>query len=71
MLGTVKGGFVAYQRSTDGGATFSPPAKISDQAGDFEEQMTIDKSGNVHIVWGVDSPPEIEYVRIPTTCHLP
>jgi hypothetical protein len=55
-IGTVNGGFVAYQRSTDGGVTFSPPAKISDLSGDFEEQITIDKNGNVHIVWGVDGP---------------
>jgi hypothetical protein len=29
--------------------------------------MTIE-SGDVHIVWGGDGPPEIEYVRIPMSC---
>jgi hypothetical protein len=61
---------VAYQRSTDGGATFAAPVTISDLNNDFEIQITIDKSGNVHIVWAVDGPPLIEYVRIPTTCHI-
>jgi hypothetical protein len=60
---------IIYQRSTDGGA-FSSPAIISDFTFDYEEQLAIDKFGNVHIVWGVDGPPDIEYVRIPTTCHI-
>ena len=61
---------VQYNRSTDGGATFAPPVIISNFDFNYEEQITIDKSGNVHIVWGVDGPPDIEYVRLPSTCHV-
>ena len=61
---------VMYQRSTDGGATFAAPVIVSDLNFNCEIQITIDKSGNVHMVWGVDGPPLIEYVRIPTTCHI-
>jgi hypothetical protein len=61
---------VQYQRSTDGGATFSAPVTISNFTFNYELQVTIDKSGNVHVVWGVDGPPDIEYVRIPTTCNI-
>ncbi len=71
---TVIGGgnqaIIQYQRSTDGGVTFSAPVTISNFTFNYELQMTIDKSGNVHTVWGVDGPPEIEYVRIPTTCFV-
>jgi len=57
-----------YQRSMDGGVTFAAATDISAFAGEYEQQLAIDKNGNVHIVWGVDGPPDIEYVRIPTTC---
>jgi len=70
VVGTGNQGIVQYQRSTDGGVTFSAPLTISNFTFNYELQMTIDKSGNVHIVWGVDGPPEIEYVRIPTTCFV-
>jgi hypothetical protein len=70
VVGTGNQGRVMYQRSTDGGMTFAPPVTISDFTFNYELQITIDKSGNVHIVWGVDGPPEIEYVRIPTTCFV-
>jgi hypothetical protein len=70
VIGTGNQGRVEYQRSTDGGATFTAPVIISDLTFNYEEQITLDKSGNVHIVWGVDGPPEIEYVRIPTTCFV-
>ena len=70
VVGTGNQGVVQYQRSTDGGGTFSPPATISDFTFNYELQISIDKSGNVHIVWGVDGPPEIEYGRIPTTCFV-
>ena len=59
-----------YQRSTDGGVTFAPSVIVSDFNFDYESQITIDKSGNVHMIWGVDGPPDIEYARIPTTCHI-
>jgi hypothetical protein len=71
VVGTGNQGVVQYQRSTNGGATFSAPVTISNFTFNYELQMTIDKSGNVHIVWGVDNiPGEIEYVRIPTTCYV-
>jgi hypothetical protein len=59
-----------YQRSVDGGLTFAAPIDISDFPFDYEQQLAVDKSGNAHIVWGVDGPPDIEYVRIPTTCRF-
>jgi hypothetical protein len=62
---------IVFQRSIDGGATFSDPVKISDFSFDYEEQLVVDKSGNVHITWGVDGPPDIEYVRLPSTCSVP
>jgi hypothetical protein len=62
---------IVLQRSIDGGATFSDPVKISDFSFDYEQQLVVDKSGNVHITWGVDGPPDIEYVRLPSTCSIP
>jgi hypothetical protein len=71
LVGQGNQGVIEYQRSVDGGATFANPVTVSDILFNVEEKFAIDKSGNVHIVWAVDGPPEIEYVRIPTTCHLP
>jgi hypothetical protein len=62
---------VQYQRSNDGGVTFAAPVIVSDLNFNYEEQITIDKSGNVHMTWGVDGPALIEYVRLPTTCSIP
>jgi hypothetical protein len=62
---------IVFQRSTDSGATFSDPVKISDFSFDYEQQLVVDKSGNVHITWGVAGPPDIEYVRLPSTCSIP
>jgi hypothetical protein len=62
---------IVFQRSIDGGVTFSDPVKISDFSFDYEEQLVVDKSGNVHITWAVDGPPDIEYVRLPSTCSIP
>jgi hypothetical protein len=62
---------IVFQRSIDSGATFSEPVKISDFSFDYEQQLVVDKSGNVHITWGVDGPPDIEYVRLPSTCSIP
>jgi hypothetical protein len=71
VMGTGNQGRVMYQRSIDGGVTFAPPVTISDFTFNFELQITIDKSGNVHMTWGVDGPALIEYVRLPTTCRIP
>jgi hypothetical protein len=70
VLGGGNAAIITYQRSTDDGATFSGPITISDLTFNYESQITIDKGGNVHIIWGVDGPAEIEYVRIPTTCYV-
>jgi hypothetical protein len=70
VMGTGNQGRVMYQRSADGGVTFAPPVTISDFTFNFELQITIDHSGNVHMTWGVDGPPLVEYVRLPTTCSV-
>jgi len=70
VVGQGDKGRIEYQRSTDGGVTFADPVVVSDLLFNVEEQLVVDKSGNVHIVWGVDGPPDIEYVRIPTTCSV-
>jgi hypothetical protein len=57
-----------YQRATDRGVTFAAAIDISAFPGEYEQQLAVDTNGNVHIVWGVDGPPDIEYARIPTTC---
>jgi hypothetical protein len=71
LVGQGNQGIIQYQRSVDGSAAFANPVTVSDILFNVEEQFALDKSGNVHIVWAVDGPPEIEYVRIPTTCTLP
>jgi hypothetical protein len=71
LVGQGNQGIIEYQRSMDGGATFANPVTVSDILFNVEEQFALAKSGNVHIVWAVDGPPEIEYVRVPTTCRLP
>jgi hypothetical protein len=70
VMGTGNQGRVMYQRSSDGGVTFTPPVTISDFTFNFELQITIDKNGIVHMTWGVDGPPLIEYVRLPTNCSI-
>jgi len=59
-----------YQRSTDGGVTFAAPTNISPFPQSFEQQIAIDKSGNVNFTWGVDGPQQIDFVRLPTVCHV-
>jgi hypothetical protein len=64
-------GATAYQRSNDGGATFSAPVKISTSTQDFEQQLAADQFGNVNFTWAVDGPEEVDFVRLPTVCHIP
>jgi hypothetical protein len=64
-------GATAYQRSNDGGATFSAPVKISTSTQDFEQQLAVDPLGNVNFTWAVDGPEEVDFVRLPTVCHIP
>jgi hypothetical protein len=64
-------GVTAYQRSNDGGATFSAPTPISQSNQDFERQLAADKFGNVNFTWAVDGPEEVNFARLPTVCHIP
>jgi hypothetical protein len=41
-----------YQRSADGGNTFASPVDISDTHFNYEQQLAIDKAGNVNFTWG-------------------
>jgi hypothetical protein len=41
-----------YQRSADGGNTFAGPVDISDTRFNYEQQLAIDKAGNVNFTWG-------------------
>lgn len=59
-----------YQRSVDGGMTFAAPVDISLTHFNFEQQLAIDKTGNVNFTWALDGPQEVEYVRLPTVCHV-
>lgn len=60
-----------YQRSNDGGVTFSAPIDITNAPShqDFEQQLAADKSGNVNFTWAVDGPPQVVFKRLPTVCH--
>jgi hypothetical protein len=64
-------GATAYQRSNDGGATFSAPVTISQSNQDFEQQLAADKFGNVNFTWADDNNEEVDFVRLPTACHIP
>jgi hypothetical protein len=61
-----------YQRSNDGGVTFSAPVDISDSQShqDFEQQLAADKFGNVNFTWAVDGPQQVVYSRLPTVCNV-
>jgi hypothetical protein len=59
---------IAFQHSTDGGVRFGSPAVLSNTLNDYEQRLALDKNGNVNVVWGVDGPADIFYVRVPTSC---
>jgi hypothetical protein len=60
-----------YQRSNDGGLSFAAPVDISGPPHqDFEQQLAIDKSGNVNFTWAVDGPSSVNFSRLPTVCHV-
>jgi hypothetical protein len=47
---------VFFARSTDGGANFSSPLNLSNDASDnAEPQIAVDAIGNIHVVWENDS----------------
>lgn len=59
-----------YQRSNDGGVTFATPVDLSPAHQAFEQQLAIDKSGNVNLVWASEGPGQIDFARLPTVCHV-
>jgi hypothetical protein len=59
-----------YQRSADGGNTFASPVDILDTHFNYDQQLAIDKAGNVNFTWAIDGPQFIEYVRLPTACSI-
>jgi hypothetical protein len=61
---------IVLQRSTDDGATFTAPITLSDLFFNYDPRLVIDLRGNVGVVYDVDGPPEVEYVRVPTTCSI-
>jgi hypothetical protein len=63
-------GATAYQRSNEGGATFSAPVTISQTHQDFEQQLAADKSGNVNFTWAVDGQEQVNFARLPTVCSI-
>jgi hypothetical protein len=59
-----------YQRSNDGGVTFATPVDLTPAHQAFEQQLAIDKSGNVNLVWAAEGPGQIDFARLPTVCHV-
>jgi hypothetical protein len=60
-----------YQRSNDGGLTFAAPVNFSAPPHqDFEQQLAIDKQGNVNFAWAIDGPSSVDFARLPTVCHV-
>jgi hypothetical protein len=37
---------------------------------DFEQQLAVDKFGNVNFTWAVDGPSSVNFARLPTVCHV-
>jgi hypothetical protein len=58
-----------YQRSVDGGLTFAAPVDVSMKPQSFEQQLAMDKSGNVNFTWALDGPQSVEFSRLATVCH--
>ena len=61
---------IVLQRSTDDGLTFTDPITLSDFFYNYDPRLVIDSHGNVGVVYDVDGPPDVEYVRVPTTCSI-
>jgi hypothetical protein len=59
-----------YQRSNDGGVTFATPVDLTPAHQAFEQQLAIDKSGNVNLVWAAEGPGQIDFARLPTVCDV-
>jgi hypothetical protein len=71
VVGEGPGITIIFQRSTDHGVTFANPVSLSNLPNDYYPGLVVDKNGNVNVTWEVDGPPDIFYVRVPTTCSLP
>ena len=59
-----------YQRSNDGGVTFATPVDLTPAHQAFEQQLAIDKSGNVNLAWAAEGPGQIDFARLPTVCYV-
>jgi hypothetical protein len=55
---------IYYRRSTDGGATWSTDKRLTWTSGESASPaISIDLSGNLHVVWGDKTPGEIYYKK--------
>jgi len=70
VFGSISPADATYQRSNDGGATFTAPVDLTEMHQDFEQQLAIDKSGNVNLIWAQDGPGQLDFARLPTVCHV-
>jgi len=59
---------ILLQQSTDSGVTFSSPITLSNTFGNFTAKLATDPQGNLNVVYDVDGPPLLVYVREPTSC---
>jgi len=59
---------IGLQRSTDSGVTFTSPITLSRTFANFDAKLAIDPRGNLNVVYDVDGPPQVAYVRVPSTC---
>ncbi len=54
-----------FNRSTDGGSTFSAPVQVSNGSGEWgfplSHSMALDKAGNIYIAWAGSGPPGGSY----------
>jgi hypothetical protein len=70
VIGTNPGLTILFQRSTDGGVTFADPTTLATLPNDYYPELAVDANGNVNVIWEIDGPKDIDYVRMPTTCML-
>jgi len=48
---------IFFSRSSDGGATFSPPQNVSSNPGvSYDPQVAVDSKGSINVVWGNYTP---------------
>jgi hypothetical protein len=59
---------IIFQRSTDGGLSFGQTVTLSNTLFNYDPRIAVDLSGNLNVVYDVDGPSEVVYVRVPTSC---